>query len=359
MFPKAFFINEGQFRFQNEKMWFEKFIAHYGKSDFRMNGYLLNTINYFIESKGTLHGEFNLKSKLINVDEFMALEEGENKDRKPAVENAKEDNPKATGVVAVPRNLDVWLIANADKVEYNGLTLDNLIGRAAITKGNMRLQNTTFNIIGCNVGIDARYQDESPLSANFDAHFRAKDFSVKRAYNEIPMFREMATAAEKAEGIISMDYKIKGDLNGNMGPIYESLNGGGTISLRDVKVSGLKMFGAISEKTGQDGINNPNFKGIEVKSKIENNLITIEPFTFKVSLFRPTVKGTTSFNGLLDLKVRLGLPPGGLIGIPITVTGTHSEPKIKVFSKSGKPIEEAVYNTKTNTVVRKEKVKKE
>ena len=119
------------------------------------------------------------------------------------------------------------------------------------------------------------------------------------------------------------------------------------------------MFGAISEKTGQDGINNPNFKGIEVKSKIENNLITIEPFTFKVSLFRPTVKGTTSFNGLLDLKVRLGLPPGGLIGIPITVTGTHSEPKIKVFSKSGKPIEEAVYNTKTNTVVRKEKVKKE
>jgi AsmA protein len=37
-------------------MWFERFTAHYGKSDFALNGYLRNTINYFISGKGTLHG---------------------------------------------------------------------------------------------------------------------------------------------------------------------------------------------------------------------------------------------------------------------------------------------------------------
>jgi len=358
LFPKAFFINEGNFRFENEKMWFEKFIAHYGKSDFAMNGHLLNTINYFLESKGTLHGEFNLKSKLINVDEFMALKEGENKDRKTAVAYAKEENPKMSGVVVVPTNLDVSLITNVDKVEYNGLVLNNLIGRAGIGKGQMTLKNTTFNIIGCQVGIDARYDDESPLMANFDAHFSAKDFSVKRAYNEIPMFRELASAAEKAEGIISVDYAVKGDLDGNMGPIYESLEGGGTVNLRDVKVSGLKMFGSISEKTGQDKLNNPSFNDIVVKTTINNNLIHIDDFTFKVSLFRPTIKGTTSFDGLLDLRIRLGLPPAGLIGIPITVTGTHVDPKIKVFSKTGQKIDDAIYNEKTNTVVREEKREK-
>ena len=42
----------------------------------------------------------------------------------------------------------------------------------------------------------------------------------------------MVTAAEKAEGIISVDYKIKGDLNGNMGPIYESLNGEGISEIK-------------------------------------------------------------------------------------------------------------------------------
>lgn len=358
LFPKAFFIKQGNFRFQNEKMWFEKFNASYGKSDFDINGYLLNTINYFLESNGTLSGNFNLKSKLINVDEFMALENGENKDRKIEVEYAKEDHPKMSGVVMIPKNLNVSLNANADKVEYNGLVFNKLNGKTGVTKGGFYLENATFNIIDCILGIDASYKDESPTSAHFDAHFRAKDFDVQRAYKEIPMFHDMVTAAEKAHGIISIDYKIKGDLDGNMSPIYESLQGGGTLNLRDVKIQGLKLFDGISSKTGQNGLNNPDMKGIEVKSTIDKNLINIEPFTFTVAGFKPTVKGTTSFDGLLDLRMRLGLPLFGIIGFPIVVTGTHDAPKIKIFSKTGQEINPAVYDEKNNKVIRKEKVSK-
>ncbi|MDR7212361.1 AsmA family protein [Flavobacterium piscis] len=357
LFPKTFLIRQGNFRFQNEKMWFEKFYASYGKSDFNINGYLLNTINYFLESKGTLSGNFNMKSRLINVDEFMALEKGENKNRNIEVEYAKEDHPKMSGVVIIPKNLDVALTTNADKVEYNGLVLNKLTGKAGISKSNFYLENTTFNIIDCIVGIDASYKDESPTMAHFDAHFKAKDFSVQRAYKEIPMFHNMVTAAEKAEGIISVDYKIIGDLNGNMEPIYESLEGKGTLNLRDVKVKGLKLLDGISSKTGQNSLSNPDMKGIEIKTTIDNNLIHIEDFTFSVASFRPTIKGTTSFDGLLDLRMRLGLPPFGIIGFPIVITGTHEEPKIKIFSKTGKEISDAVYDEKNNKVIRKERVK--
>jgi AsmA protein len=359
LFPKAFFIKQGNFRFQNEKMWFERFNASYGKSDFAINGYLLNTINYFLESHGTLSGNFNMKSKLINVDEFMALEKGENKDRNIEVEYAKEDHPKMSGVVIIPKNLNVALTTNVDKVEYNGLVLNKLSGKVGITKGNFFLENTNFNIIDCILGINAQYRDESPTTANFDAHFTAKDFSVQRAYKEIPMFHDMVTAAEKAEGIISIDYKVKGDLNGNMGPIYESLEGAGTINLRDVKVKGLKLFEGISSKTGQKGLDDPGLEGIEIQSTIDNNLIHIEPFTFSVASFKPTIKGTTSFDGLLDLRMRLGLPPSGIIGFPIVITGTHEEPKIKIFSKTGQKIDDAVYDEKNNKVIREEKVSKQ
>ncbi|RZJ56130.1 MAG: AsmA family protein [Flavobacterium sp.] len=358
LFPKAFFIKQGNFRFQNEKMWFERFNASYGKSDFAINGYLLNTINYFLESHGTLSGDFNMKSKLINVDEFMALEKGENKDRNIEVDYAKEDHPKMSGVVIVPKNLNVALSTNVDKVEYNGLVLNKLTGKVGITKGGFYLENANFNIIDCILGINAQYRDESPTSANFDAHFTAKDFSVQRAYKEIPMFHDMVTVAEKAEGIISIDYKVKGDLNGNMGPIYESLEGAGTINLRDVKVKGLKLFEKISSQTGQKGLDDPGLEGIQIQSSIDNNLIHIEPFTFSVAAFRPTIKGTTSFDGLLDLRMRLGLPPFGIIGFPIVITGTHQEPKIKIFSKTGQKIEDAVYDEKNNKVVREEKVSK-
>jgi len=41
----------------------------------------------------------------------------------------------------------------------------------------------------------------------------------------------------------------------------------------------------------------------------------------------------------LNIKMRLGLPPFGLFGIPITVTGTNNNPKVKV-GKQGEDIEE-------------------
>ncbi|MBK0371035.1 AsmA family protein [Flavobacterium agrisoli] len=356
LFPKAFYIKQGNFRFQNEKMWFEKFDASYGKSDFDINGYLLNTINYFLESNGTLSGSFNMKSNLINVDEFMALEKGENKDRNIEVEYAKEDHPKSSGVVSIPRNLDVSLAATVNKVEYNKLIFNNLSGKIGMSKGNFYLENTTLSVIDCILGINASYKDESPTAAHFDAHFTAKDFSVQKAYNEIPMFHDMVTVAEKAKGIVGIDYKIKGDLDRNMGPIYASLEGAGTINLRDVQIKGLKLFDGISSKTGQKDLDNPRIEGIDIKSSIDNNLIYIEPFTFKVAVFRPTIKGTTSFDGLLDLRMRLGLPPFGLIGFPIVITGTHEEPKIKIFSKTGQEIEDALYDEKNNKVIRKEKV---
>jgi AsmA protein len=353
--PKSFFIKEGNFQFENEKMWFRKFFATYGKSDFALNGYLLNTINYFIERKGTLHGKFILNSNYILIDEFMALKNGDNSDKSIEVEYAKVENPKSSGVVIIPKNLDVSLEANAKKVEFKGLGLNHLKGLASVNSGQVYLKNTSFDIIGSRMNIDARYQDESPLTANYDIALKVLDFDVQRAYNEIDMVREMATAAKNVKGIVSLDYKLKGDFDKNMKPIYPSLEGGGIVNLRDVEVKNLKMLSAVGDNIGAKAFDNPDMKGVNIETHIKNNLIHVDKFTFKVSILRPTISGTTSFNGLLDLRIRVGIFPGGLIGFPVVVTGTHEKPKIKIFSKTGQGIIDALYNKKTNKVIREER----
>ena len=352
--PKSFYLHEGSFQFENEKMWFRKFYATYGKSDFSLNGYLLNTINYFIERKGTLHGNFGLHSNHILVDEFMALKSGDNENKSIDVEYAKAENPKSSGVVIVPKNLDVALTVDAKKVGFKGLDIDRLQGTAAIKNGQIFLKNTSFDIIGSRMNIDARYQDESPLTANFDVAFKVVDFNVQRAYKEIDMVRTMATSAKDVSGIVSLDYKLKGDFDRDMNPIYPSLEGGGVVNLRDVAVKNLKMLSVVGDNSGIDGFNHPDMKGVNIVTQVKDNLIHIDKFTFKVSILRPSISGTTSFNGLLDILVRVGLPPAGLIGIPVAVTGTSEKPKLKFFSRKGQAILTAVYNRKFNKVVRNE-----
>ncbi|MFC4213041.1 AsmA-like C-terminal region-containing protein [Pedobacter lithocola] len=357
--PKTFYLKEGDFEFQNEKMWFRKFYATYGKSDFSLNGYLDNTINYFLERRGSLHGNFGLQSNYILIDEFMALKSGDNNDKSLDIKYAKAENPKSSGVVIVPKNLDVSLRLNAKKVGFKGMTINQIGGTASLKKGQIYLKNTSFDIIGSRMTIDARYQDESPLTANFDVALKVLDFDVQRAYKKIDMVRELATSAKDVNGIVSLDYKLKGDFDQNMMPIYPSLEGGGVVNLRDVEVKNLKMLSVIGDNVGANAFNNPDMKGVNIETHIKNNLIHIEEFKFKVSVLRPSISGTTSLNGLLDILVKVGLPPAGWIAIPVAVIGTAEKPKIKFFSRTGQGILTAIYNRKINKIIREEKRAKE
>ena len=104
-----------------------------------------------------------------------------------------------TGVIMIPSNLDLKFQANAQKVNFNELTLKNAKGCMNMKKGVLTMQNTGFNLIGCDVNMNAKYQASTTKKALFEYDIKANDFDIKRAYNEIKIFREMASAAEKAK----------------------------------------------------------------------------------------------------------------------------------------------------------------
>lgn len=331
--PKKFLIKEGVFKINQDKMSFNNFLAAYGQSDFRMNGYLQNVFNFATTNTDILRGSFTLNSTYINADEFMS-KTGVSTTINTSNPEVKPATIEETGVIIIPGNLDLKFQANAQKVNFNDLTLNQAKGTMSMKKGVLRMQNTGFNLIGCAVNMNAKYQASSTKKANFEYDIKASDFDIKRAYNEIKIFREMASAAEKAQGTISLEYKLKGQLNANMEPVYPSLVGNGIVSVKNIKMHGMKMFSAVAKKTSKEEMKNPELSKVEIKSSIKNNIITLERFKFKFAGFRPRIEGTTSLDGRLNIKMRLGLPPLGIIGIPMTITGNKDNPKVKVGRQS-------------------------
>jgi AsmA protein len=334
--PKKFLIKEGVFKINQDKMSFHNFLAAYGQSDFRMNGYLQNVFNFATTKTGILRGAFTLNSTYVNADEFLSETEvvTTNSTTTANAETKPSPTKVETGVIMIPTNLDLQFQANVQKVNFNDLTLNQAKGSMNMKKGLLTMQNTGFDLIGCAVNMNAKYRASSTKKANFEYDIKASDFDIKRAYKEIKMFREMASAAEKAEGIISLEYKLKGRLNTNMEPVYPSLVGNGIVSVKDIKLHGMKMFSAVAKETNHNKINNPELSKVEIKSTIKNNIITLERFKFKFAGFRPRIEGTTSLDGRLNIKMRLGLPPFGILGIPMTITGNKDNPKVKVGRKS-------------------------
>lgn len=337
--PKPFVIREGLFSFNQNQMNFKNFLASYGQSDFKMNGQMQNVINFVMSDKAVLKGEFKVESNYLNVDEFAGGSSSK------GVVSSSENVSKPTspsGVVVVPPNLNLSLLANFKKVNFEGLSINNLTSYLKMDKGEMQLKNTGFNLIGCQVKMNASYKNLNQKKAFFDYKLIAKEFDVKKAYNEVKMFRDMAPAAKTAEGIVSLDYNVAGYLDQNMMPIYPSLKGGGVLSVKKVKMKGFKLFNAVSKTTSHDGIRNPDLSEIDIKSTVKNNIMTVEQFKFKVAGFRPKISGQASLDGKLNLKMRLGLPPLGIIGIPLKITGTQEKPVVKIGKKSD-DLEETEY----------------
>ncbi|MNJ92996.1 putative assembly protein [compost metagenome] len=328
MFPNAFIIKNGKFSFTSSALKFDEFNASYGGSDFKLNGNLNNYVNFVFDEREKLSGSFVLHSNKIIADEFMAY---------AGDTTASTSSAAAKGVIIIPSNLNVTFAANANDVEYNGLNLKNAKGKMVINNGKLILSETGFDLIGAKVVMDASYQSTSPKSANFDFKLNAKEFDIAKAYKEIKLFREMATSASKVKGIVGLDYQLTGRLNDEMFPVLPSVKGSGALTLKDVKLAGFKMMNAVSKETKRDSLTNPNLKDVVVKTSIKNNIMTIERTKMKIAGFRPRFEGEVSLDGRLNLKGRLGLPPFGLFGIPLSVTGTQEKPIIKLKrNKEGK-----------------------
>jgi AsmA protein len=316
LFPKPFLIKTGLFSFNQDKMKFDQFTANYGKSVIVLNGALSNVIDYAVKPNSPLKGEFNLSSSLIIADDFTAFASG------PSTLKAAK-----SGVILVPANLDLNFTADVKKVKYNGLDINDAKGQMSVSKGQIVLKQTGFTLIGAPVVMDATYGSISPQKAYFDYHIDAKDFDIKRAYKEVKLFHDMATSAASAEGIVSLDYKLSGKLNGDMKPVYPSLKGGGVLSVKKVKVKGFKLFSAVGKTTGRDSLGGKNdVSKVDIKTTIANNIITIQRTKMRMAGFRPRFEGQVSFDGKLNLQFRLGLPPLGIFGIPMTITGTQEKP---------------------------------
>ncbi|MEN0052624.1 MAG: AsmA family protein [Mucilaginibacter sp.] len=320
LFPKPFMIKTGLFSFNQDKMKFDQFQANYGKSVFVLNGALSNVIDYALKPNSPLKGEFNLSSGLIIADDFMAF----------AGTPASARPTPSTGVILVPANLDLNFTADVKKVKYMGLDISDAKGQMSINKGQIVLKQTDFSLIGAPVVMDATYGSVSPQQAYFDYHIDAKEFDIQRAYKEVKMFHDMASSAAHVQGVVSLDYQLNGKLNGDMKPIYPSIKGGGVLSVKKVKLYGFKLFSAVGKQTGHDSLAKGDVSKVDIKSTIANNIMTIERTKMRMAGFRPRFEGQVGLDGKLNLQFRLGLPPFGIFGIPMTITGTQENPKIKM-----------------------------
>lgn len=322
LFPLPFDIHSGKFRVDKDKLYLEDLHARYAGYNVLADGYLYNLIAYYLDENAPVQGNLTLSSQKLNLNDFMFYSAEE----LVVVDTLGE----VQGVVMIPSNVDFNFTASFDTILFDEIRLEKFKGKIKVKEGALVLENTAFNLVGANIQMKGNYTAADPFRAEFEYAIQAKGFDIKRAYDEIPIFREMVTAAEYAQGIASLDYKLSGRLDANMDPILPSIKGEGIFALDKVKLKGFKLMNNIAKNTENKELEDPELAGVQIKSSIANNLITIERTRMRIAGFRPRFEAQVSLDGDMRIAFRLGLPPLGIFGIPVKISGNSESPLIEV-----------------------------
>jgi AsmA protein len=321
LFPKYFYINDGKFFFHKDKMLFKEFTAQYGNSSLNLNGQLDNVLHYVMANQREINGDFILSSNYVDADELMAYT--------PSSENDITTQSEA-GVILIPKQVNLAINAQVDKIKFNTLNIEKFSGVLNTNEQKLTIPKANFVLAGTKVALKAAYQPTSTTSANFESTINASNFDIQKAYNEIPMMQELVSMAKDAYGTMSLNYQLSGRLDKNMEVVYPSLKGKGTLTLENIKFKNFKLLNTVSQKADASSIKTANFNKIDLKTTIANNVLNIEKTKFKMAGFRGRLQGQTTLDGKMNIGFRLGLPPFGIFGIPMKISGTSDNFKVSI-----------------------------
>jgi len=332
-FPHSFLLKEGQFEFSDNQTNFNNFNFAYGESNLMANGKFDNLISYVLSPNKILKGELDLESEYLNFNEFIPSFDAKS-DPDYDAKLIDTTSTATYGVFEVPHHVDLSAKISAKNILYDSLSLKNLSASIQIANDSLFIKNSKFEMIDSKTSLSGFYTNNSRTEADFGIKIDIDNFDIKRAYNDIYLFREMVTAAATAEGISSVNYDLNGKLDAEMYPILPSLEGQGVLKIKKAKIQGYKLFGAISKATKNESLSEADIKAVEIPSRIKDNIVTVDEFKMKTGILRLKSEGEFSFDEQINFKMRIGLPPLGIIGIPIKITGTSDEYSIKLGKKT-------------------------
>jgi len=317
----------------------ESFNAVIGKSDLSLTGNIQDYLAYGLGEEGAiLKGVFTLSSNSFNVDEWMT-------DTEEVVEEEVVEEPLE--VVSLPQDLDFVFNSSIKKLDYSTMPMDNFLGTLTVKNGVLEMSQLAFGMLGGEFKANGNYDPRDTLHPKYAMDLDISNMGIHDAYKTFNTVKSLVPAADKMEGDFSTKVSMTGELDKHMNPVYEQLNGLGTLSIVDASVKDLKVMEAVAKVAKSDKLNKEiTLKDQKLDFTIENGTVNFKPFDMTIGGQKMTMGGSQSIGGEIDYKLTTDAPVSALNGISsklgsvgdakinIGVVGTYDKPKPKILGLS-------------------------
>ncbi|MTG97111.1 AsmA family protein [Myroides albus] len=317
-------IQEAALTFNTSNVSLNKFNLKTGTTDIAADGRLDNLYG-FLFKKQTLKGNFNVNSSNFVLADLMKEDVVSTTETPKKEEKATND---AAEPLKIPGFLDCTINANAKKVVYDNLVLNNVKGSLVIRDEAARLQNMSTNIFNGILAFDGNVSTKETTPV-FDMNLGLKSLDVKSTFTELEFLKTIAPIAGIVSGKINGDVKMSGKLNAlDLTPDMNSLSGDiqGTLVDSEIDPQKSQLLAALDK-----GVSFIDLKKIDLNNKrmhivFKNGKVQFKPFDIKLKDMAVQVSGEHGFDQTLDYDLDFKVP-AKLLGSDIANTLAKLGPK--------------------------------
>ena len=328
-------IKKSLFTFTPKYLQLSETTVNIGKNDITADSRFENYIGYALKGT-TLKGSLNIRSNYFNLNDFMSAT-GEEMSSSGDVTTT--DSVSSTGIVEVPRNIDFQMDANLKQVLFDKMSFNNMNGKLTVKDGKVDMKNLSMSTMGGNVVMNGYYSTADAKKPALKAGFKLTNIGFAQAYKELDMVQKMAPIFENLKGNFSGSINVLTDLDAAMSPILDTMQGDGSLSTRDLSLSGVKAIDQIA-----DAIKQPNLKEMKVKDMtldfiIKDGRVETKPFDIQMGDYNLNLSGSTGLDQTIDYTGKIKLPASAgniskLMTLDLRIGGSFTSPKVSVDTKS-------------------------
>lgn len=323
-----------------------------GGSDLAANGQLTDYIDYLLRG-ATLSGRLYVNSKLLDLNEILAslsasdTTEGEAAEEPAAEEAPAGDDAVAGQAVEVPRNLNLSLRTEVEKLLYGKMVIEQLSGEVRVADGTLSLDGLRMKAFDGSLTASGSYSTAAdPRRPALAFKLGFTDASYARTFEQLDMVKRIVPLFETAGGVYSMSLDMKMNLDAAMEPDLMSLDAQGELRSADIRIEQLKAFELLAKTLGNDALSTIRAKDVVIPFAIRQGRVTTQPFDLKMGDVTVTLSGSTGLDQSIDYAAKVALPAsatGGVLSkVNVGIGGTFTDPKVTIGVKEA--VEEAARN---------------
>ena len=331
-------IKQSTFSFEPRYMELSQTRILVGDNDVTLDSRFENYLG-FVFKGSTLKGTLNVSSQKMNLNDFMS--EGAAEEAAPAEQEqtTEEQAEEAMGVIRVPENIDFRMQADFKQVLFGKMNLTDVKGLLIVKDSKVDMQNLSLNAMGGSVVVNGAYATPAAKNPHLNAGFALNNIGFAQAYKELDMVRSLAPIFSNLNGNFSGSVKVDTELDEQMSPVMNTLNGSGSLSTKDLGLGNVQIINLVADIVKKPSLKETKVKNLNLDFTINNGRVTTKPFEVKLGDYVMNLSGTTGLDQTIDYKGKITLPASAgavakLGTVDMTIGGTFTSPKVGIDMES-------------------------